>query len=85
MGRAKSEDQVCLNENCVNYKIRNVNTITKKGFNAKGKQMFRCKICGVRFPETKGSIFYKRHLTEEQIIMACKLLVEKNGVSPLNA
>ncbi|KOF08615.1 hypothetical protein AC739_19495, partial [Planococcus glaciei] len=25
-------------------------------------------------------VFYNRHLTEEQIIMICKLLVEKNGV-----
>jgi IS1 family transposase len=42
--------------------------------------MFKCKSCGVRFPETKGTVFYNRHLTEEQIIMICKLLVEKNGV-----
>ena len=42
--------------------------------------MFKCKTCGVRFPETKGTVFYNRHLTEEQIIRICKLLVEKNGV-----
>jgi len=42
--------------------------------------MFKCNTCGMRFPETKGTIFYNRHLKEEQIIMVCKLLVEKNGV-----
>jgi hypothetical protein len=42
--------------------------------------MFKCKTCGVRFPETKGTVFYNRHLTGEQIVMICKLLVEKNGV-----
>ncbi len=42
--------------------------------------MFKCKTCGVRFPETKGTVFYNRHLMEEQIVMICKLLVEKNGV-----
>lgn len=42
--------------------------------------MFKCKTCGVRFSETKGTPFYKRHLTEEQIILVCKLLVEKNGI-----
>ncbi len=42
--------------------------------------MFKCKTCGVRFPETKGTVFYNRHLNEEQIIMICKLLVEKNGI-----
>jgi len=33
----------------------------------------------VRFPETKGTVFYNRHLKEDRIIMICKLLVEKNG------
>ena len=42
--------------------------------------MFKCKTCGVRFPETKGTVFYNRHLKEDQIIMICKLLVEKNGI-----
>ncbi len=72
--------QVCLNEKCPDFGIKDAGHITKKGFNAKGNQMFKCKTCGVRFPETKGTVFYNRHLTEEQIIMICKLLVEKNGI-----
>jgi transposase-like protein len=83
MSVSKSDNQVCLNEDCLNYKKRNSGKIIKRGFNAKGKQMFKCKTCGVRFPETKGTIFYKRHLTEEQIILICKLFVEKNGVRPI--
>ncbi|RZB28808.1 MAG: hypothetical protein AEth_01810 [Candidatus Argoarchaeum ethanivorans] len=59
---------------------KNTGHIIKKGFNVKGNQMFKCKTCGVRFPETKGTVFYNRHLKEEQIIIICKLLVEKNGV-----
>jgi transposase-like protein len=64
------------------YKLRKKNTghITKKGFNEKGNQMYKCKTCGVRYPESKGTVFYKRHLTEEQIILICKLMVEKNGI-----
>jgi len=80
MTGADLEKQVCLNENCLNYRKRNVGHIIKKGFNAKGSQMFKCKTCGMRFPESKGTIFYNRHLTEEQIILICKLLVEKNGI-----
>jgi hypothetical protein len=34
----------------------------------------------VRFPESKGTVFYNDHLTEEQIILMCKLLVKKNGI-----
>ncbi|GCC11830.1 hypothetical protein IPdc08_01893 [archaeon] len=75
-----SKKQVCLNEKCPDFGRRNAGHITKKGFNAKGNQMFKCKTCGIRFPETKGTIFYNRHLTEEQIILICKLLVEKNGI-----
>lgn len=74
------ENQMCLNKQCSDYRTKNRGHITKKGFNAKGKQMFKCKTCGVRFPETKGTPFYKRHLTEEQIFLVCKLLVEKNGI-----
>ena len=42
--------------------------------------MFKCKTCGGVFVETKNTVFYNRHLKEEQIIMICKLLVEKNGI-----
>ena len=69
-----------MNRDCPDYRKRNTGTIIKKGFNAKGNQMFKCKTCGVRFPETKGTVFSNRHLKEEQIMMICKLLVEKNGI-----
>ena len=80
MTGADLEKQVCLNKNCPNYRKKNTGHITKKGHNAKGNQMFKCKTCGTRFPETKGTVFYNRHLTEKQIILICKLLVEKNGI-----
>jgi len=80
MAGANSKGQICLNRDCPDYRKRNTGNIIKKGFNAKGNQMFKCKTCGVRFPETKGTVFYNRHLKEEQIIMICKLLVEKNGI-----
>jgi len=80
MAGENSKDPICLNPDCPDYRKRNTGTIVKKGFNAKGNQMFKCKTCGVRFPETKGTVFYNRHLKEEQIIQICKLLVEKNGI-----
>jgi hypothetical protein len=30
--------------------------------------MFKYKTCGVKFPETKGTVFYYRHLKEENIL-----------------
>jgi len=80
MTGANPNDQICLNPDCPDYRKKNTGQIIKKGFNVKGNQMFKCKTCGVRFPETKGTVFYNRHLKEEQIIMVCKLLIEKNGV-----
>ena len=74
------ENQECLNCKCPDYRKKNTGHIIKKGFNKKRNQMYKCKTCGVRFPESKGTVFYNRHLTEEQIILICKLLVEKNGI-----
>ncbi len=80
MRETELEKQVCLNDKCPDYKKKNTGHITRKGFNNKGNQMYKCKTCGMRFPETKGTVFYRRHLTEEQVILICKLLVEKNGI-----
>ncbi len=80
MRETELEKQVCLNDKCPDYKKKNAGHITRKGFNNKGNQMYKCKTCGMRFPESKGTVFYKRHLTDEQIILICKLLVEKNGI-----
>jgi len=45
-----------------------------------GRQRFKCKTCGGVFVETKNTILYNRKLSEDQIILVCKLLVEKNGI-----
>ncbi len=76
-------EQICLNEKCSDYLKRNSGNIIKKGLNAKGNQMFLCKTCGVRFPETKGTIFYNKHLTEGQIISTCKLLTERKSTTAI--
>jgi hypothetical protein len=38
------------------------------------------KICGTNIAITNNTIFYRRHLSEEEIIMICTLLVEKNSI-----
>lgn len=80
MINADTKKQICLNNKCPDFGRKNKGYIIKKGFNAKGIQMFKCKTCGVRFPATKGTVFYNRHLSEDKIILVCKLLVEKNGI-----
>jgi transposase-like protein len=80
MRGTEKDQQICLNEKCPDYRKKKTGHITKKGFNEKGNQMYKCKTCRVRFPESKGTVFYNDHLIEEQIILICKLLVEKNGI-----
>ena len=76
----KVKKHYCPNEKCKDYKKLGQGNLIRKGFNEKGKQMFRCKTCGRRFPENVDTVFYNRHLTEDEIILVCKLLVEKNGI-----
>jgi transposase-like protein len=80
MFKMEFDNIVCLNTNCPDYLLKNNPCIIKKGFNARGIQMFKCTTCGMRFPQTKGTILYRRHLSEEEILLICQLLVYGNGV-----
>ena len=73
-------NEFCSNENCHDYGKRNVGNIVKFGHDRNGKQRFKCKTCGGVFVETKNTIFYNRKLSKVQIILICKLLVDKNGI-----
>lgn len=72
--------EFCSNPNCYDCGKRDTGNIVKYGHDINGKQRFKCKTCGGVFVETKNTIFYNRKLSEDQIIMICKLLVEKNGI-----
>jgi len=80
MDYTNPKEHFCSNKNCPDYNKIGADNIIRRGHNKKGKQMFMCKTCGVRFVETKGTVFYNRHLSEEDIILICKLLVEKNSI-----
>ena len=74
-------DVVCQNSECSYYQIEEGKDVIKRGKNAKtGRQRYFCKHCGKFFMETKGTLLYHKHLSEEEIIFICKLLVEKNGI-----
>ncbi|KXA93857.1 hypothetical protein AKJ36_03655 [candidate division MSBL1 archaeon SCGC-AAA259I07] len=84
MARNKSEadpkEQFCSNPDCPDYGKKDAGNIVKYGHDKNGKQRFWCNTCESAFVETKNTVFYNRVLTEDQIIMICKLLVEKNGI-----
>ena len=84
MTNSKSEidpkKEFCSNPNCIDRGRRDSGNIIRYGHDKRGKQRFKCKTCGSIFVETKNTMFYNRKLSEDQIILICKLLVERNGV-----
>ena len=65
------------------YSKKGTGNITKYGHDKNGKQRFICNTCNWVFVETKDGVFYNRKLSEDQMILICKLLVEKNGTQSI--
>jgi hypothetical protein len=81
MAVANSRDQICLNPDCPDYREINTGNIIKKGFDARATRCSNARPVVYDFLRPKARfIFYNRHLKEEQIILICKLLVERNGI-----
>ena len=76
----RPEKEFCSNSDCPDSGKRGLGNIVKYGHDRNGRQRFRCNACGSVFVETKNTVFYNRKLSEDQIILMCKLLVEKNGI-----
>jgi len=73
----------CPNENCKLHGLRNQGNILKAGTYIKQKekkQLLRCKICNTRFSETRNTIFFNSHYSNENIEKIMKCTVEGNGV-----
>lgn len=80
-GRPRGTNNVvCQNLKCAYYTREKGKDITKAGVLGTGHQRYLCHHCGKTFVETKGTLLYKKHLSENQIIEICKHLVEKNGI-----
>ncbi len=81
MARPRSQISVtCRNTDCSYYGVEEGKNIIKKGRNRAGHQQYYCFHCNHYFVETKGTPLFHKHLTKEQIVRICKLLVERNGI-----
>jgi transposase-like protein len=79
----EKENYYCVNEKCKNYGVRNQGNIIKAGTYGKGerkKQMFKCKVCGKRFSETRNTIFFNSNYTPRTIRQIISCVAEGNGV-----
>lgn len=76
----------CPNEVCADYgqvQSEQQQNIIRFGKTKAGRQRFKCKSCGETFTETKGTIFYRRHTPEEEIIETLAFVAEGSRISSL--
>jgi transposase-like protein len=81
MARPRSKTlMTCQNKTCKYHHREEGKDILKRGQNRAGNQQYYCNHCNKWFVETANTPLYNKHLSREEIIRICKLLVEKNGV-----
>ena len=76
----------CPNKICADYgklQSESQQNIIKFGKTDAGRQRFKCKTCGDTFTETKGTVFYRRHTPEDEIIETLAFIAEGNRISSL--
>lgn len=77
----------CPNEKCSQYqKLEEApakRNIIKAGKTKAGVQRYECKTCHQTFTETKGTLFYRKQTSADQILETLALLAEGNRVSSL--
>ena len=79
-----SNDKVCPNQSCKFFKKIEGKDIRKQGCNKAGHQRYQCMHCNKFFVETINTPMYHRHISEEDLILIGKLLVEKMGNRPIS-
>jgi transposase-like protein len=87
MERLVQSKDFCPNESCPDYgKLQNGQdraNLKKIGKTPRGVQRYQCKTCGKTFTETKGTIFYRKHAQEYEILEVLALLAEGVRISTL--
>ena len=87
MERLVQSKDFCANESCPDYgKLQNGQdqaNLKKIGKTLRGVQRYQCKTCGKTFTETKGTIFYRKHAQEYEILEVLALLAEGVRISTL--
>ena len=76
----------CPDETCPDYGKRQSDeqhNIVRYGKTKAGRQRYKCNTCGATFTETKGTIFYRRRTSEDEIIDTLALIAEGNRISSL--
>jgi transposase-like protein len=76
----------CPDETCPDYGKRQSDqqhNIIKYGKTKAGRQRYKCQTCGATFTETKGTVFYRRRTSEDEITETLALIAEGSRISSL--
>lgn len=74
----------CWNESCPDYGKIDHGNIRRFGHTAKGTQRYQCKTCEKTFVETKGTVFYGRHHSQDTILECLAWLAERSSLAAIH-
>lgn len=77
----------CPNEQCPDYGKKQggqQRNLQKYGKTRAGRQRFRCSSCQKTFTETRGTIFYRKRVSDEEIIETLAFLAEGVRISAIS-
>jgi transposase-like protein len=88
MDKFAKAGEFCPNEACSKYgKLQDEQeqrNLQKFGKTPRGVQRYRCTSCGRTFTETTGTVFFRKHASEKDILETLILLAEGSRISSLS-
>ena len=71
----------CQNSNCPDYGKRGIGNLSVSGTSGgQGNRMLRCKTCGYRFSETRGTALHNSKIEHEKAVSVMEHLSEGCGI-----
>jgi hypothetical protein len=73
----------CLNSECPDHGVRGGENLSVSGHYGKATppiRFLRCRSCGVRFSERKGTPLFRSHLTKEKAVAVLEHVADGCGV-----
>ena len=88
MNKFAKPGEFCPNEECSDHgKLQGEQgqrNLQKFGKTPRGVQRYRCTSCGRTFTETTGTLFFRKHASEKDILETLVLLAEGSRISSLS-
>jgi len=88
MNKFAKPGDFCPNEACEDYgrlqDKQGQRNLHKFGKTLRGVQRYRCTSCGRTFTETTGTLFFRKHASEKDILETLVLLAEGSRISSLS-